>query len=560
MAGKKLPSYVFSAALQNQSSEEKERRRQSLPHTFVPPSAVKVGGKVPPPVAPKPKTRSASSIAAPDMSSLPPVSAAPRKKTLPRQMTTGSISDGDAGGGQKMGGAFARLQRQIEAKEQNRDLYQEAYENYKIKRSLKEHGVLPTEHRTDENLRKFSVGSDAIPSVAPIVLPKPVRRPSWDPAAPSATVRRSSVETKREDFSRNRSMTGPASPTSPISTSPPLVYTPTPWKQSLDDCFAPNVNVRKGSRSDSASSGTTENTPKIGDYAVHGPTAETNKVVETNDKSEHDAEIDSMKKEYLVRKNSIQQGQKELADTIAQLENLDIETVVSPKSPPTETTTFPEFAASPEPATSEVSSGVNDAKEEVDAGNVGITDQDADEGNEPSSESVVSGDGQEEPTTSTCEPSSDVCEIEESQDTYFGADTSVSVDTNIAEEDSSQPQTSVVTEDVEPTDTTDTAVGDSAKGEITVVGTEDVSVDAPTIVSSTSEGGESESQQNEPPNFLEEAVIIPPQQNNPVESSAVEVESKLDDVNGGDSTSDSSVTTEPKAPIPAPRVKKETTV
>jgi len=74
-------------------------------------------------------------------------------------------------------------------------IYTEAFEAYKARRSLNQHGVLPTNMRNAEKLRKYSLDREP----PPLILPKP-RRPS--------------AEHKRDVFSRSRSLTTPTSPSS----------------------------------------------------------------------------------------------------------------------------------------------------------------------------------------------------------------------------------------------------------------------------------------------------------------------------------------------------------
>merc|ERR1712183_319106 len=100
----------------------------------------------------------------------------------------------DYGIGPKMGGAFARLQMGLERDDDTpkSSIYSDAYNQYRIKRSLKEHGCLPKDMRGDSRMKKLST------SEAPIILPKPSKE----------------SDSKRDAFSRNRSVTLPTSPTS----------------------------------------------------------------------------------------------------------------------------------------------------------------------------------------------------------------------------------------------------------------------------------------------------------------------------------------------------------
>ncbi|XP_057296031.1 neurobeachin-like [Hydractinia symbiolongicarpus] len=179
-------SYVFSKAL-TETSEEKERRKSVPPKWTVPHVP---HHRMPPPVAAKPKSGgnhdgSGQSHAS---NNVEPIQ---RKKSLP--VRSASV-DEEFGTGPKMGGAFARLQASVQSGEEHKGgLYTSAYEAYRIKRSLKEHGVLPADLRGNQQLRKYSLDKE----LPPVVLPKP-RRPS--------------AEGKRDAFARNRSLTTPTSP------------------------------------------------------------------------------------------------------------------------------------------------------------------------------------------------------------------------------------------------------------------------------------------------------------------------------------------------------------
>ncbi|XP_002157907.2 uncharacterized protein LOC100208039 [Hydra vulgaris] len=185
-------SYVFSKALQQQKSPTEERqRRKTLPtgwDTPVSPNLDHVTAeRIPPIVAPKPKQDNTDQTkAAQNLSGA-------SKSAAFRNAGSRSFSfDSEASAGPKMGGAFARLQANLEnPNTTTNSIYSEKYEAYRIQRSLKEHGVLPSELRSNEQLQKYGLDKMEPPKV----LPKPSR---------------GSVENKRSAFSKNRSETMPS--------------------------------------------------------------------------------------------------------------------------------------------------------------------------------------------------------------------------------------------------------------------------------------------------------------------------------------------------------------
>ena len=178
-------------------------------------------------------------------------------------------------------GAFARLQANLEKPSTPASaIYSEKYEAFRIQRSLKEHGVLPSELRSNEQLQKY--GLDKSLTEPPKVLPKPSR---------------GTVESKRGAFSKNRADTMPAPST--------VIEEPSPQKN----------DMRYSSLDDSS--------------IVTSKEGFTKQTLNTEDNKEFSAEIKSevtaMQDVIARKKNEIVKGQRHLNETIEELERIKFE-------------------------------------------------------------------------------------------------------------------------------------------------------------------------------------------------------------------------------------------
>jgi len=293
-------SYVFSKALQH--SDDDKEKRTSVPHkwqTVAPP--VNARPKVPPPVARKPST---GAPPAQGTSTAQPPKAF-RKTSLPARMH----SVDDFGTGPKMGGAFARLQANLEKPddgEKGSALYSEVYDAYRVKKALKEHGCLPKDIQQDSRVRKYSF--DKAP---PVVLPKP-RRPSAD--------------SKRDVFARNRSLTSPTTPTTSYFADDDIFH---------KDTRSPSL---EGTKEEVTIQHTTDDTPS----ALESSIAEANSSMTSQSqppsspkspfgnheeikKLESSHEVKVMKEEIIKEKHQQIESQRKLSETIDELESISFD-------------------------------------------------------------------------------------------------------------------------------------------------------------------------------------------------------------------------------------------
>jgi len=293
-------SYVFSKALQH--SDDDKEKRTSVPHkwqTVAPP--VNARPKVPPPVARKPST---GAPPAQGTSTAQPPKAF-RKTSLPARMH----SVDDFGTGPKMGGAFARLQANLEKPddgEKGSALYSEVYDAYRVKKALKEHGCLPKDIQQDSRVRKYSF--DKAP---PVVLPKP-RRPSAD--------------SKRDVFARNRSLTSPTTPTTSYFADDDIFHKDTrspslegtKEEVTIQHTTDDTPSALESSITEANSSMTSQSQPPSSPKSPFGNHEEIKKL-----ESSHEVKV--MKEEIIKEKHQQIESQRKLSETIDELESISFD-------------------------------------------------------------------------------------------------------------------------------------------------------------------------------------------------------------------------------------------